>query len=90
MTDAGQAVVLGADSDVQRTIAARATNAVGKPQTPFSTSKPAASNVSHSQADACSSSKPSSGLEWMRWLRLTRSSIVLIRAVPARPVWRLA
>ncbi len=51
---------------------ARAMNAVGIPATPFSTRNPAASNVSDSHADAFSSSKPNSGFEWMRWLRLTR------------------
>src|SRR5581483_7606122 len=51
-----------------------ATNAVGRSQTPGSTRKPAASSDSASHDAACSSSNPSSGCAWMRWLSATRSS----------------
>src|SRR5512132_3579747 len=54
---------------------ARAANAVGRSPTPRSTWSPAPSSSSHSQALACSSSNPSSGLAWMRWLRSTSSSL---------------
>src|SRR5215212_2704768 len=53
---------------------ARAANAVGRSPTPRSTSSPPPSSSSHSQAQACSSSNPSSGLAWIRWLRATSSS----------------
>src|SRR5215472_16043649 len=59
---------------------ARARNAVGKLQTPFSTEKPASVSDSHSQDEAFSSSKPSSGCAWIRWL----SSIKLLRASSKR------
>src|SRR5215831_7148291 len=59
---------------------ARARNAVGKSQIPFSTEKPASVSDSHSQDDAFSSSKPSSGCAWIRWL----SSIKLLRASSKR------
>ena len=49
---------------------ARAMNAVGMSQTPASTLKPASASISHSHEDARRSSKPSSGLAWMRWLRV--------------------
>src|SRR5215216_2120198 len=54
---------------------ALAANAVGRPPTPRSTWSPAPSSSSHSQAQACSSSNPSSGLAWMRWLSATSSSL---------------
>src|SRR5215207_520116 len=54
---------------------ARAANAVGRSPTPRSTWSPAPSSSSLSQALACSSSNPSSGLAWMRWLRATSSSL---------------
>src|ERR1700687_3244042 len=47
---------------------ARAENAVGSSQIPRSTLKPAPSSVSQSHPQAFSSSKPSSGWAWMRWL----------------------
>src|SRR5437660_62910 len=53
---------------------ARATNAVGRSQTPRSTVKRAASSASAHQVDARSSSKASSGWAWMRWLSATRRS----------------
>src|SRR5829696_7398490 len=53
---------------------ARAANAVGRSPTPRSTSSPPPSSSSHSHAQARSSSNPSSGLAWIRWLRATSSS----------------
>src|SRR5215831_18893308 len=53
---------------------ARATNAVGRSQTPRSTRKPPASRTSAIQPTACSSSKASSGRPWIRRLR-ARSSV---------------
>src|ERR671931_394342 len=52
----------------------RAANAVGSPPTPRSTRSPAPSSASHSQAQARSSWKPSSGWAWMRWLSATSRS----------------
>jgi len=70
MADAGQAIVLmfsGTDPK-------RARKAVGRSQMPFSTAKPASASTSHSQAEDRSSSKPSSGCAWMRWLSSIRPS----------------
>src|SRR6266540_923114 len=47
----------------------RAEKAVSRPPTPRSTANPAALSASDSHAQACSSSMPSSGSAWMRWLR---------------------
>jgi len=66
-------------------VPALARNAVGRPQIPFLTANPASASDSHSHSEAFSSSKPSSGWAWMRWLRpikLSRAEISLSCAAP--------